>query len=58
MYHIKQLVHVFCDLLRDSINIEQVKEFYFLGLIIDANLNLRKHAENILNACSKKRYFK
>ena len=35
-------------------NIEQVKEFNFLGLIIDTNLNWKRHTENISNACSKK----
>ena len=29
----------------DNINIDQVKEFNFLGLIIDTNLNWKKHAE-------------
>ena len=38
----------------DNINIDQVKEFYFLGLIIDTNLNWKKNAEQISNACSKK----
>ena len=38
----------------DKINIDQVKEFNFLGLIIDTNLNWKKHAEKISNACSKK----
>ena len=38
----------------DNINIDQVKEFNFLGLIIDTNLNWKKHAEQISNACSKK----
>ena len=38
----------------DNINIDQVKEFNFLGLIIDTNLNWKKHAEKISNACSKK----
>ena len=37
----------------DNINIERVKEFYFLGLIIYTNLNLKRHIENISNACSK-----
>ena len=38
----------------DSINIEQVKEFNFLGLIIDTNLNWKRHTGKISNACSKK----
>ena len=38
----------------DNINIDQVKEFNFLGLIIDTNLNWKKHTEQVLNACSKK----
>ena len=29
----------------DNINIDQFKEFNFLGLIIDTNLNWKKHAE-------------
>ena len=38
----------------DNINIEQVKEFNFLGLIIYTNLNWKRHTEKISNACSKK----
>ena len=38
----------------DNINIEQVKEFNFLGLIIDTNLNWKRHTEKMSNACSKK----
>ena len=38
----------------DNINVEQVKEFYFLGLIIDTNLYLKRHTEEMSNACSKK----
>ena len=38
----------------DNVNIDQVKEFNCLGLIIDTNLNWKKHAEKISNACSKK----
>ena len=38
----------------DNINIEQVKEFNFLGLIIETNLNWKRHTEKISNACSKK----
>ena len=37
-----------------NINIEQVKEFNFLGLIIHTNLNWKRHTEKISNACSKK----
>ena len=37
-----------------NINIDQVKEFNVLGLIIDTNLNRKKHTEQISNACSKK----
>ena len=29
----------------DNINIEQVKEYNFLGLITDINLNWKKHTE-------------
>ena len=36
----------------DNINIEQAKEFNFLGLIIDTNLNLKRHIEKM--SCSKK----
>ena len=32
----------------------EVKEFNFLGLIIDTNLNWKRHTEKISNACSKK----
>ena len=38
----------------DNTNIEQVKEFNFLGLIIDTNLNWKRHTEKISNACCKK----
>ena len=37
----------------DSIDIEQVTDFNFLGLIIDNNLNWKKHTEKISDACSK-----
>ena len=37
----------------DNIDIEQVTDFNFWGLIIDTNLNLKKHTEKISNACSK-----
>ena len=42
------------NLMIDNINIDQVKEFNFLGLIIDTNLNWKKHATQISNVCSKK----
>ena len=35
-------------------NVEPVKEFNFLGLMIDANLNLKKHIAKVSNACSQK----
>ena len=38
----------------NNINIEQVKELNFLGLIIDTNLNWKRHTDKISNACSKK----
>ena len=38
----------------DNINIEQVKELNFLGLIIDRNLNWKRHTDKISNTCSKK----
>ena len=38
----------------NNINIEQVKEFNFLNLIIDTNLNWKRHTEKISNTCSKK----
>ena len=38
----------------DNINTEQVKEFNFLGLIIDTNLKWKKHTKKMSNACSKK----
>ena len=38
----------------NNINIEQVKEINFLGLIIDTNLNLKRHIKKMSNACSKK----
>ena len=38
----------------DNIDIEQVTDFNFLGVIIDTNLNWKKHTEKISNACSKK----
>ena len=42
-----------------TLNIERVYEFNFLGLILDANLNWKKHLGKISNQCSKKnRHFK
>ena len=38
----------------DNMNIERVKEFNLLGLMVDANLNWKKHIANISNACSQK----
>ena len=38
----------------DNIDIEQGTDFNFWGLIIDTNLNWKKHTEKISNACSKK----
>ena len=38
----------------DNINVEQVKECNFLGLIIDTNLNWKRHTAQFSNACSKK----
>ena len=38
----------------DSTNIERVYEFNFLGFILDANLNWKKHLGKISNACSQK----
>ena len=40
----------------ENINIEQVKEFNFSGLIIDTNLKWKRHTSNISNACSQKNY--
>ena len=37
----------------DNTNIEKVDEFNFLGLILDSNLNWKKHTEKIANKCSK-----
>ena len=34
----------------DNIDIEQVTDFNFLGLIIDTNLNWKKHTEKMSNA--------
>ncbi len=38
----------------DNMNIERVKEFNFLGLVIDANLNWKKHIAKVSNACYQK----
>ena len=35
----------------DNINIERVKELNFLGLMLDANLNWKKHIAIVSNAC-------
>ena len=37
----------------DNTNIEQVDEFNFLGLTLDANLTWKKHVNKIANKCSK-----
>ena len=37
-----------------NINIKQFKEFHFLGLIIDTNLNWKRHTKKMSNECSKK----
>ena len=37
----------------DNTNIEQVDEFNFLGLTLDANLTWKKHVNKIANNCSK-----
>ena len=37
----------------DDVYIERVGEFNFLGLILDTNLNWRKHTEKISNKSSK-----
>ena len=41
-----------------NMNIERVKEFNFLGVMIDANLNWKKHIANVSNACSQKMAFR
>ena len=41
----------------DNMNIERVKEFNFLGLMVDANLNWKKHIAKMSNACSQKLAF-
>ena len=38
----------------DNMIIERVKEFNFLGLMLDANLNWKKHIAKVSNACSQK----
>ena len=38
----------------DNIDIEQVTDLKCLGLIMDTNLNWKKHTEKIANAYSKK----
>ena len=35
-------------------NVERVKEFNVLGVILDANLNWNKHIAKVSNACSNK----
>ena len=37
----------------DNTNIEQVDEFNFIGLTLDANLTWKKHVNKIANKCSK-----
>ena len=37
----------------DNTNIEQVNEFNFLGLTLDANLTWKIHVNKIANKCSK-----
>ena len=38
----------------DNMIIERVKEFNFLGLMLDTNLNWKKHIAKVSNACSQK----
>lgn len=38
----------------NDINLDRVKEMKYLGVIIDENLNLKKHANYIMNKMSKK----
>ena len=38
----------------DNMNIVRLKEFNFLGLMIDAHLNWKKHIAKVSNACSQK----
>ena len=37
-----------------NMNVERVKEFNVLGLMLDANLNWNKHIATVSNACSNK----
>ena len=37
----------------DNINIEQVDELNFLGLILDTNLTWKNHVNKIANKCSQ-----
>ncbi len=37
----------------DNVIIGKVDEFNFLGLIMDTNLNWKKHSEKICNKCTK-----
>ena len=41
----------------DNINIEQVKTFYFLGFIIDTNLNWKRHTEKLQKYVLKRLVF-
>ena len=52
----KDVEHVTLNI--DNTNIERVYEFIFLGLILDANLNWKKHLGKISNQSSKNRHFK
>ena len=38
----------------DTMIIERVKEFNFLGLMLDTNLNWKKPIAKVSNACSRK----
>ena len=40
----------------DNMIIERVKEFNFLGIMLDANLNWKKHIAKVSNACSQKNW--
>ena len=37
-----------------NINIEQLKEFNLLSLVIDIHLNWKRHTDKMSNPCSKK----
>ncbi len=37
----------------DSADIDRVKEFNFLGLVVNENLNWKSHTENVSNSMSK-----